>query len=128
MKNIYEVFLLESILTGKEILWRINFILIKFFLNEIPLEKIQNEWKKKHHFSIRLRASSRTTGERKWKMRCCLFTFTAFYSRGFGTDVAMKSEILGLVESLSPWYIRAFWSLLLQELAWEPNVLLNVGT
>ncbi len=33
LKNFYEVFLFERLLTRKEILWRINFILIKFFLN-----------------------------------------------------------------------------------------------
>ncbi len=46
LKNILKIFLLESILTRKKILWRINFILIKFLLNKILLEKIWNECKK----------------------------------------------------------------------------------
>ncbi len=45
-KNIYEVFLLESRRIQKEILWRINFVLIKFFPNKILLDKIQSECKK----------------------------------------------------------------------------------
>ncbi len=40
-----EVFLLESILILKEILWRINFVLIKFLPNALLFEKLQNEWK-----------------------------------------------------------------------------------
>ncbi len=64
LKNIYEGFLLESILTREEILWRINFILIKFFLNKILLKKIQNECKKPsfHRTATRI---SWTTGKRK---------------------------------------------------------------
>ncbi len=46
LKNVYEVFLLKRVLSRKEILWKINFILIKFFLNKILLEKVQNEFKK----------------------------------------------------------------------------------
>ncbi len=45
-KNIYEVLLLKSILVRKKILWRINFILIKFLISKLLLEKLQNECKK----------------------------------------------------------------------------------
>ncbi len=46
LKNIYKVLLLESILIRMEILWRINFILIKFLVNKLLLEKLWNECKK----------------------------------------------------------------------------------
>ncbi len=46
LKNIYEAFLFENILIQKELLWRIKFIFIKFFLNNILLEKIRNERRK----------------------------------------------------------------------------------
>ncbi len=45
LKNIREVFLLERILIQKKILWRINFVLIKFLPNALLLEKLQNEFK-----------------------------------------------------------------------------------
>ncbi len=45
LKNIHKVLLLESILIRKKILWRINFVLIKFSLNALLFEKSQNEWK-----------------------------------------------------------------------------------
>ncbi len=44
LKNIHEVFLLESILIRKQMLRRINFILIKFLPNAL-FEKLQNECK-----------------------------------------------------------------------------------
>ncbi len=80
LENIYEVLLLESIFIQKEILWRIHFILIEFFLNKILLEKIWNECKN-HHFSIRLRVSSRTTSKQKWGvafLHSRLFTLGGF--------------------------------------------------
>ncbi len=42
LKNIGEVFLLKSILNRKKILWRINFVLIKFSSNALLFEKLQN--------------------------------------------------------------------------------------
>ncbi len=45
LKNICDVFLLESILIRKKILWRINFVLIKFSPNALLFEKLQNECK-----------------------------------------------------------------------------------
>ncbi len=45
LKNIREVFLLGSILIQKKILWRINFVLIKFLPNALLFEKLQNECK-----------------------------------------------------------------------------------
>ncbi len=45
LKNIHEVFPLKSILTWKKILWRINFVLIKFSPNVLLFEKLQNECK-----------------------------------------------------------------------------------
>ncbi len=45
LKNIREVFLLESMLIRKKILWRINFALIKFSTNALLFEKLQNECK-----------------------------------------------------------------------------------
>ncbi len=45
MKNIREVSLLESILIGKKILWRISFVLEKFSPNALLFEKLQNEYK-----------------------------------------------------------------------------------
>ncbi len=45
LKKIYEVLLLESILIRKKILWRINFVLIKFLLNTLLFEKLRNEFK-----------------------------------------------------------------------------------
>ncbi len=43
LKNIHEVFLLESILIRKKILWRINFVLKKFSPNALLFDKLQNE-------------------------------------------------------------------------------------
>ncbi len=40
-----EVFLLESILIRKKILWKINFVLIKFLSNALLFVKSQNECK-----------------------------------------------------------------------------------
>ncbi len=45
LTNIREVFLLGSILIPKKILWRINFVLIKFLPNALLIEKLQNECK-----------------------------------------------------------------------------------
>ncbi len=45
LKNIRKVFLLENILLWKKILWRISFVLIKFLLNALLFEKLQNECK-----------------------------------------------------------------------------------
>ncbi len=45
LKNIRKVFLFESILIRKKMLWRINFVLIKFSPNAILFEKLQNECK-----------------------------------------------------------------------------------
>ncbi len=45
LNNIRKVYLLESILIQKKILWRINFILIKFSANALLFEKWQNECK-----------------------------------------------------------------------------------
>ncbi len=45
LKKICEVFLLESIIIRKKILWRINFVLIKFLLNALLFKKLQNEYK-----------------------------------------------------------------------------------
>ncbi len=45
LKNICKVFLLESILVWKKILWRINFVLIKFLPNALLFDKLQNECK-----------------------------------------------------------------------------------
>ncbi len=45
LKNNREVFLLESILIWKKILWRINFVLIKFSPNVLLFEKLWNECK-----------------------------------------------------------------------------------
>ncbi len=45
LKNIHEVLLLETILIWKKILWRINFVLIKFSLNALLFEKLRNEYK-----------------------------------------------------------------------------------
>ncbi len=44
-KNICEVFLFERILVRKKILWRINFVFIKFLPNALFFEKLQNEYK-----------------------------------------------------------------------------------
>ncbi len=45
LKNIHEVLLLEGILIRKKILWRINFVLIKFLLCALLFEKSRNEYK-----------------------------------------------------------------------------------
>ncbi len=45
LKNIREVFLLESILIRKKTLCRINFVLLKFSPNGLLFEKLQNECK-----------------------------------------------------------------------------------
>ncbi len=45
LKNIHQVSLLESILIQKKILWRINFVFIKFLLNALLFEKSCNECK-----------------------------------------------------------------------------------
>ncbi len=45
LKNFREIFLLKSILIRKRILWRINFVLIKFLPNALLFEKLQNECK-----------------------------------------------------------------------------------
>ncbi len=45
LMNIHEVLLLESILIRKKILRWINFVLIKFSLNALLFEKLQNECK-----------------------------------------------------------------------------------
>ncbi len=42
LKIIYEVLLLESILNRKKILWRINFVLIKFSQNALLFQKSRN--------------------------------------------------------------------------------------
>ncbi len=64
MKNIYKVLLLESILIRKKILWRKNFVLIKFLLNGLLFEKSWNECKI-NNFSVRLCVLSRTMVQ--WK-------------------------------------------------------------
>ncbi len=46
LKNIRKVFLLESLLIRKKILWRINFVLIKFSPNALLFQKLQDECKK----------------------------------------------------------------------------------
>ncbi len=74
LKNIYKVLLVKSILIRKKISWRINFILLKFFLNKLLLEKLRNECKK-HHSSIRLCVSSWTS---TMEVQCCLSTFMAW--------------------------------------------------
>ncbi len=45
LKNILEILLPESILIRKKILWRINFVIIKFLLNALLFEKLWNECK-----------------------------------------------------------------------------------
>ncbi len=45
VKNIHEVFLLESILIRKKILWRLNLLFTKFLLNTLLFEKVWNECK-----------------------------------------------------------------------------------
>ncbi len=45
LKNIQEVFQLKSILISKKILWRINFVLIKFSPNALLSAKLENECK-----------------------------------------------------------------------------------
>ncbi len=45
LKNIREVFLLEGKLIRKKILWRINFVFIKFSPNALLFEKLQHECK-----------------------------------------------------------------------------------
>ncbi len=42
LKNIRKVFLLGNILIWRKILWRINFVLIKFLPNSLLFEKLQN--------------------------------------------------------------------------------------
>ncbi len=64
LKNIHEVFLLESILTWKKILWRINFVLIKFLLNA-PFFENNRMNVKINHFSIRLCVLSQTVAQQK---------------------------------------------------------------
>ncbi len=45
LKNICKVFLLKSTLIQKKILWRINFVFIKFSPKALLFEKLQNECK-----------------------------------------------------------------------------------
>ncbi len=45
LKNIREIYLLESILIWKKILWRIDLVLIKFSPNALLFQKLQNECK-----------------------------------------------------------------------------------
>ncbi len=75
LKNMYEVILLESILIWKKILWRINFVLIKFLPNALLFQKLRINGKI-HHFSIRLHVLDRTP-----LAVLSSFTFTAFFSR-----------------------------------------------
>ncbi len=70
--------LLETILIRKKILWRINFVLIKFSLNALLFEKSWNECKNPsfHH-----KAMCNESDHGSTKMRCCLSTFVALYTR-----------------------------------------------
>ncbi len=76
LKNIHEVLLLESILIWKEILWRINFVLIKFSLNVLLFEKSWNECKNP---SFLHKAMCIESNQSSMKMRLCLSTFMAWY-------------------------------------------------
>ncbi len=79
-RNSNRVLLLESILIQKKILWRINFILIKFLQNKLLLEKLPKECKKPSflHKAMCIQSDHSTT-----KIRCCLSSFMAWYSRRF---------------------------------------------
>ncbi len=72
------ILLLESILIWKKISWRINFVFIQFSLNALLFEKSWYEYKNSPfvHKAMCIQLDHDLT-----KMRCCLSTFMAFYSR-----------------------------------------------
>ncbi len=74
----HEVLLLKSILIQKKILWKINFVLIKFSLNALLFEKLWNEYKNPSflHKAIRIESDHGSM-----KIRRCLSAFVALYSR-----------------------------------------------
>ncbi len=71
--------LLISVLIRKKILWGINFILIKFLLNALLFEKLQNECK---NLSLLHKATCINLDHSTTKMQCHLFTFMACNYRG----------------------------------------------
>ncbi len=79
MKNFHKVFPLENILIRKKILWRINFVLIKFSPNALLFEKLQNECKNSS-VSIKLHVLGQTM------QRSCQVLYSWLYTvGGFGT-------------------------------------------
>ncbi len=78
LKNIREVFLLDGILIWKKILWRINFVLIKFLLNALLFEKSWNECK---NLLFLHKAMCIELDHNSMKMQHGLSTFLALYSR-----------------------------------------------
>ncbi len=79
LKNIHEISLLESIRIRKKILWRINFVFIKYLLNAFLFEESRNKCKNPSflHKTTRNEWDHGTT-----KMRCCLSTFMTWNYRG----------------------------------------------
>ncbi len=90
LNNIHNVLLLENTLVWKKILWRINFVLIKFSLNALLFEKLRNECKSP---SFLYKATCIVSDHCTTKMRCSLFTFVACNCRGL--------RFIRMVQSLS---------------------------
>ncbi len=78
MKNIHEALQLESILIRKKILWRINFVLIKFLLNALLFEK---SWNECENPSFLHKAMCIESDHGTMKMECRLFTLMVLHSR-----------------------------------------------
>ncbi len=80
-----------SILIQKKILWRINFVLIKFSLNALLFEKSQNECKNP---SFLHKAMCIELHRGSMKMQCCLSTFIAWNYKGLWETHLLVSTYL----------------------------------
>ncbi len=85
-KNFCEVFLFESILIRKKILWKVNFVLIKFSPNALLFEKLQNECKNpsllhKADYTLITKYAKMGAKCEKWKVYSGVFRATFFAFR-----------------------------------------------
>ncbi len=89
--------LLERILIRKKVLWRINFILIKFSLNALLFEKSWNECKNPSFLHKTMCIQSDHGSMKMWH---CLSTFTTLYCMGLWLTRCAQSNCCGFVSEI----------------------------
>ncbi len=86
LKNVHKVLLLEMIFIWKKILWKNNFVLIKFLRNTLLFEK---SWNKCKNSSFLHKAMCTESDHGSTKMQCCISTFMALYFRWLCTGASI---------------------------------------